>query len=92
MHSLEIIQWDSTRRDCPGYFGRVSGSGPVSRPMVAGWGISPLLLLRWYPPMEPSIKPPILILYPFSRAYKIMASVSLTEHNGLVGIITEAMK
>ena len=30
MHSLEIVQWDSTRRDHPGYPGRVSGSGPVS--------------------------------------------------------------
>ena len=30
VHSLEIVQWDSTRRDHPGYLGRVSGSGPVS--------------------------------------------------------------
>ena len=30
VHSLEIVQWDSTRRDHPGYPGRVSGSGPVS--------------------------------------------------------------
>ena len=29
VHSLEIVQWDSTRRDHPGYPGRVSGSGPV---------------------------------------------------------------
>ena len=29
MHSLEIVQWDSTRRDHPGYPGRVSGSSPV---------------------------------------------------------------
>ena len=29
VHSLEIVQWDSTRRDRPGYPGRVSGSGPV---------------------------------------------------------------
>ena len=63
-----------------------------SRLMVAGWGSSPLLLLRWYPLMEPSIKLPTLILYPFKRAYKIMASCSLTEHRCLVGIITEAMK
>ena len=34
MHSLEIVQWDSTRRDHLGYPGRVSGSGPVSRPTV----------------------------------------------------------
>ena len=27
VHSLEIVQWDSTRRDHPG---RVSGSGPVT--------------------------------------------------------------
>ena len=32
MHSLEIIQWDSTRRDHPGNPGRVSGSGPVTMP------------------------------------------------------------
>ena len=30
VHSLEIVQWDSTRRDHPTYPGRVSGSGPVS--------------------------------------------------------------
>ena len=29
MHSLGIVQWDSTRRDHPGYPGRVSGSGLV---------------------------------------------------------------
>ena len=29
VHSLEIVQWDSTRRDHPGYPGRVSGSGLV---------------------------------------------------------------
>ena len=29
--SLEIVQWDSTRRDHPGYRGRVSGSGPINR-------------------------------------------------------------
>ena len=29
MHSLGIVQWDSTRRDYPGYPGRVSGSSPV---------------------------------------------------------------
>ena len=31
MHSLEIVQWDSTRRDQPGYPGRVSGSGLVTK-------------------------------------------------------------
>ena len=31
VHSLEIVQWDSTRRDHPGYPGRVSGSGPVMK-------------------------------------------------------------
>ena len=31
VHSLEIVQWDSTRRDHPGNLGGVSGSGPVSR-------------------------------------------------------------
>ena len=30
MHSLEIVQWDSTRRDHPGNLGGVSGSGPVN--------------------------------------------------------------
>ena len=30
MHSLEIVQWDSTRRDHLGYPGRVFGSGLVS--------------------------------------------------------------
>ena len=30
VHSLDIVQWDSARRDHPGYPGGVSGSGPVS--------------------------------------------------------------
>ena len=30
MHSLGIVQWNSTRRDHPGNPGRVSGSGPVN--------------------------------------------------------------
>ena len=30
VHSLEIVQWDSTRWDHPGYPGRVSGSGLVT--------------------------------------------------------------
>ena len=30
VHSLGIVQWDSTRRDHPGYPGRVSESGPVT--------------------------------------------------------------
>ena len=29
VNSLEIVQWDSTRRDHPGNPGRVFGSGPV---------------------------------------------------------------
>ena len=32
MHSLGIVQWNSTRRDHPGNPGRVSGSGPVNEP------------------------------------------------------------
>ena len=30
MHSLGIVQWNSTRRDHPGNLGGVSGSGPVN--------------------------------------------------------------
>ena len=30
VHSLGIVQWNSTRRDHPGYPGMVSGTGPVS--------------------------------------------------------------
>ena len=30
VHSLGIVQWNSTRRDHPGNLGGVSGSGPVS--------------------------------------------------------------
>ena len=30
VHSLGIVQWNSTRRDHPRNLGRVSGSGPVS--------------------------------------------------------------
>ena len=33
MHSLEIVQWDSTRRDHPGNLGGVFGSGPVNDPL-----------------------------------------------------------
>ena len=29
MHSLGIVQWNSTRREHPGNLGGVSGSGPV---------------------------------------------------------------
>ena len=34
VHSLEIVQWDSTRRDHPGYPGRVSGSGLVNYSVI----------------------------------------------------------
>ena len=30
MHSLGIVQWNSTRKDHPGNPGGVSGSGPVN--------------------------------------------------------------
>ena len=36
MHSLGIVQWNSTRRDHPGNPGGVSGSGPVNRG-VTSW-------------------------------------------------------
>ena len=32
MHSLGIVQWNSTRRDHPGNLGGVSESGPVTKP------------------------------------------------------------
>ena len=34
MHSLGIVQWNSTRRDHPGNLGGVSGSGPVISPSI----------------------------------------------------------
>ena len=34
VHSLEIVQWDSTRRDHPGNLGGVSGSGPVTNAKI----------------------------------------------------------
>ena len=34
MHSLGIVQWNSTRRDHPGNPGGVSGSGPVTNPFT----------------------------------------------------------
>ena len=37
MHSLGIVQWDSIRRDHPGYPGRVSGSGPVKSSLDSIW-------------------------------------------------------
>ena len=38
VHSLEIVQWYSTRRDHPGYPGRVSGSGLVTKAL---FGLNP---------------------------------------------------
>ena len=54
VHSLEIVQWDSTRRDHPGYPGRVSGSGPVTKfltieaihvPVLLSYALSALALI-----------------------------------------------
>ena len=42
--------------------------------------------------MDSSIRMPKFILYPFKKAYKRMASYSLTEKRCLVGTITEHMK
>ena len=39
MHSLGIVQWNSTRRDHPGNLGGVFGSGPV----ISGRGMNKLL-------------------------------------------------
>ena len=62
MHSLEIVQWDSTRRDHPGYPGRVSGSGLVTaypRPKS-----SLCHLARIKPPWDPwSHQNPLLQVY-----------------------------
>ena len=38
MHSLGIVQWNSTWRDHPGNPGRVSGSGPVRVPIPLNMG------------------------------------------------------
>ena len=35
VHSLEIVLWDSTRRDHPRYPGRVSGSGLFSARLIS---------------------------------------------------------
>ena len=35
MHSLGIVQWNSTRRDHPGNLGGVFGSGPVIASLLA---------------------------------------------------------
>ena len=59
VHSLGIVQWDSTRRDHPGYPGRVSGSGPVSLLVslllrhlsmmrVVRWAILRFMMGIWY--------------------------------------------
>ena len=40
VHSLGIVQWNSTRRDHPGDPGGVSGSGPVIR-------CFPLIQIPW---------------------------------------------
>ena len=46
MHSLEILQWDSTRRDHLGYPGRVSGSGLVTEPfsLNSSHSLTPIIL------------------------------------------------
>ena len=44
MHSLGIVQWNSTRRDHPGNPGRVSGSGPV----IGTTELILILLIREY--------------------------------------------
>ena len=36
VHSLKIVQWDSTRQGHPGYPGRVSGSGPIKLTVKKG--------------------------------------------------------
>ena len=63
MHSLGIVQWNSTRRDHPGNPGGVSGSGPVNLPdcicleeladlfinrLLSFWGKTPSLLFDWF--------------------------------------------
>ena len=42
MHSLGIVQWDSTRRDHLRNPGRVSGSGPVIYPTNRGSAWPPI--------------------------------------------------
>ena len=46
VHSLEIVQWDSTRRDYPGYPGRVSGSGLVNICLIYVWNTIMEILLE----------------------------------------------
>ena len=45
VHSLEIVQWDSTRRDHPGNLGGVSGSGPVNRAVDYSGYVSAISLM-----------------------------------------------
>ena len=44
VHSLEIVQWDSTRRDHSRYPGRVSGSGLVSISMKSVYRNCPIVI------------------------------------------------
>ena len=47
MHSLGIVQWNSSRRDHSGNPGGVSGSGPVTRAVpFLGSGLTPTWLLK----------------------------------------------
>ena len=51
VHSLGIVQWNSTRRDHPGNPGGVSGSGPVIYGMVPRWCLgygTSLVYMVWY--------------------------------------------
>ena len=45
VHSLEIVQWDSIRRDHPGYPGRVFGSGSVISNQALGACFIPQIAL-----------------------------------------------
>ena len=40
VHSLGIVQWNSTRQDHPGNPGRVSGSGLVNEAVIAGLNLA----------------------------------------------------
>ena len=51
MHSLGIVQWDSTRRDHPGYPGRVSGTGPVTKSARIRFIVFHLVLSLFEPPL-----------------------------------------
>ena len=72
MHSLGIVQWNSTRRDHPGNLGGVSGSGLIKHPKV--WDDQCQQVFEWI--REYFLSPPVLVPPMSGRSLLLYLSVS----------------